>query len=77
MGEGIETCLAAQQLGYRPVWAVGSTAGIAQLPILPGLGALTIFGENDTSSNIAAETCGARYPTLAARYGFANPVTVT
>ena len=35
IGEGIETCLAARQLGYRPVWALGSAGAIAAFPVLP------------------------------------------
>jgi putative DNA primase/helicase len=61
VGEGIETCLAAQQLGYRPVWALGSAPAIAQLPVLPGVGSITVFAENDIASHSAAEACCAGY----------------
>src|SRR6185436_8607106 len=47
IGEGIETCLAARQLGYRPVWSLGSAGAIATFPVLPGLEAVSIFAEND------------------------------
>ena len=47
VGEGIETCLAARQLGYRPCWALGSAQAIAKLPVLGGIEGLTMLGEND------------------------------
>jgi hypothetical protein len=61
IGEGVETCLAARQLGYRPVWALGSAGAIATFPVLPGIHAITVFAENDDASNRAAEACCARY----------------
>jgi hypothetical protein len=47
-GEGIETCLAAWQMGLQPVWAAGSSSALAAFPVLPGVEALTILGEADT-----------------------------
>jgi hypothetical protein len=32
IGEGVETCMAARQLGYRPAWAPGSVGAIAKFP---------------------------------------------
>jgi hypothetical protein len=61
IGEGIETCLAARQLGYRPVWALGSAGAIAAFPVLPGIESITVFAENDSASSCAAEKCGSRY----------------
>ena len=61
IGEGIETCFAARQLGYRPVWALGSAGAIAAFPVLAGIEAITVFAENDDASNRAAEACCARY----------------
>jgi hypothetical protein len=37
IGEGIETCLAARQLGYSPVWALGSTSNITRFPVIEGI----------------------------------------
>jgi hypothetical protein len=51
IGEGLETCLAARQLGYSPVWALGSAGAIAAFPVLPGIEAITIFAENDIAVN--------------------------
>jgi len=47
VGEGIETALAARQLGLRPVWALGSVGAIRSFPVLPGIGSLTILTESD------------------------------
>ncbi|WP_187274822.1 MULTISPECIES: toprim domain-containing protein [unclassified Methylobacterium] len=54
IGEGIESCLAARQLGIRPVWALGSTAGIASFPVLDGIECLTVLGERDAGASDAA-----------------------
>ena len=32
IGEGLETCMAARALGFKPVWAVGSAGGIQTFP---------------------------------------------
>jgi hypothetical protein len=63
IGEGFETCLAARQLGYKPVWALGSAGAIAAFPILPGIDALTVLGERgDNGANErAARECGERW----------------
>ena len=34
IGEGVETGMAAQQLGHRPVWALGSVGAISFFPVL-------------------------------------------
>lgn len=47
IGEGIETCLAARQLGIRPVWALGSADAIRVFPVLSGIEGLTILAETD------------------------------
>jgi putative DNA primase/helicase len=63
IGEGFETCLAARQLHFRPVWAVGSVGAIARFPLLSEINALTILeetGDNGASSR-AVETCGVRW----------------
>lgn len=63
IGEGIETCLAARQLGYRPVWALGSAGAIGKFPVLAGIEALTLLEEDDkTGANATAvEECGIRW----------------
>ena len=61
IGEGIETCLAARQLGLRPTWAATSTANLKGLPVLPGVEALTLIAENDEASARAIEECSDRW----------------
>jgi hypothetical protein len=61
IGEGIETCMAARQLGVRPTWALGSTGGIAGFPILEGVKQLTILGETGAASREAIQFCGRRW----------------
>ena len=58
VGEGLETCMAARQLGLHPVWSLGSAGGIEKFPLIDSVEELTILGENDDGINRkAAETC--------------------
>ncbi|WP_442919335.1 DUF7146 domain-containing protein [Methylobacterium sp. SyP6R] len=63
IGEGIETSIAARQLGIGPVWALGSVGAISTFPVLPGIECLTILGETDAKgANAAAiQSCGLRW----------------
>ena len=63
IGEGVETCLAGRQMGYRPVWAVINDRGITYFPVLPGIDGLTIFGERDerAQSEKAIRSCADRW----------------
>jgi len=61
IGEGIESCMAARELGIRPTWALGSTGGISGFPILNGIARLTILGETDQASADAIHFCGRRW----------------
>jgi Toprim domain len=63
VGEGFETCLAGRQLGFRPVWALGSAGAIGKFPVLGGIDELTVFGETDDSGdNLAnAKACARRW----------------
>ncbi len=63
IGEGVETCLAGRQMGYRPAWSVMSKSGVASFPILPGIDGLTIFGERDErdQSKLAIKSCAGRW----------------
>jgi putative DNA primase/helicase len=60
-GEGVETCLAARQLGLRPTWALGSAGAIAAFPIVSGVECLTLLRERDDASKRATEQCAARW----------------
>lgn len=58
IGEGVETCLAARQLGMTPAWALGSSSNIKTFAPVAGVNELTILGENDNGTNQqAAEAC--------------------
>jgi hypothetical protein len=62
IGEGIETTLAARQIGLRPAWAMGSAESIAALPVLPSVATITILEELDGgASRRAVVTCGKRW----------------
>ena len=63
-GEGVETTMTAREhLGLGPVWAVGSSGGIAGLPVLPGVHTLVVLAENDPNgaSARAAERVAERW----------------
>jgi hypothetical protein len=49
LAEGIENALTAAALGYRPVWACGSSSTLARFPVLAGIEALTIFADHDVN----------------------------
>jgi hypothetical protein len=63
IGEGIETALAARQLGIRPVWALGSVNAVRGFPVLTGVGALSVLAETDDAgaSERAAREVGMRW----------------
>jgi putative DNA primase/helicase len=61
IGEGVESCLAARQLGLKPTWALGSAGAIAAFPVLGGVDCLTLLAEHDEASARAVETCAARW----------------
>jgi hypothetical protein len=61
VGEGVETCLAARQLGHTPAWALGSAGAIAHFPVIDGVNMLRILGETGTASAQAIEHCGQRW----------------
>jgi putative DNA primase/helicase len=48
VAEGIETALAAAH-AFRPVWACMDAGNLAALPVLPGIGALTVFADHDAN----------------------------
>jgi hypothetical protein len=61
IGEGLETCMAAQQLGFRPAWALGSVGSISFFPLIPGVQVLTILGEPGDASARAIRIVGRRW----------------
>jgi hypothetical protein len=62
VGEGVETGMAARQLGLRPCWALGDAGAIERLPVLDGVECLTILAEVGCAANAkAVEACGCRW----------------
>ena len=74
IGEGVETCLAGRQNGFRPVWAAISTHGIAVFPILPGIEGLTILGEADSANRRDVEACATRWRGLGCEVIVSDPL---
>ena len=60
VGEGVETMMAARQLGLTPAWALGSAGMVARFPVT-STGHLRICGERDEASASAVELCTRRW----------------
>jgi putative DNA primase/helicase len=52
--EGVETGLAARQLGMKPVWVLGSKTLIQCFPVIDGVEEIAFLGENDGGGSPAA-----------------------
>jgi hypothetical protein len=63
IGEGIETTLAARQIGFKPAWALGSVATMSTFPVLSGIEVLTLLAEDDKkgANAKAIRACGTRW----------------
>jgi hypothetical protein len=61
IGEGVETCMAARQIGLKPCWALGSAGAIAKFQLLDGVNALLILREHCEANQSAAEECAERW----------------
>jgi putative DNA primase/helicase len=61
IGEGVETCMAAQQLGIWPAWALGSVGAISFFPVIQGVQQLVLLGESGMASTTAIMRVGARW----------------
>lgn len=61
IGEGIETCLAAMQLGLGPAWALGSVGAISFMPVLDGISRLILLAEAGEASQRAVHICARRW----------------
>ena len=75
IGEGIETVLAARQLGFRPAWALASAGGIKGFPILGGIECLTLLAENDPTNAKAVNECGTRWHRAGCEVTIVEPLT--
>jgi putative DNA primase/helicase len=61
VGEGVKTCMAARQLGYGPVWALGSVGAIGLFPLIDGVGCLRLLREAGEASKRDVELCSRRW----------------
>jgi putative DNA primase/helicase len=59
--EGIEDGLSIISMGWRPIWVCGSAGAIKTFPVLPGIEALTIFGDPDIGGFENARVCQTRW----------------
>ncbi len=73
IGEGVETCLAARELGYKPAWALGGAGGISFFPLLDGVQTLVILGERGQASARAIQFCGKRWVRAGRRVRVVKP----
>ncbi len=73
IGEGVETCLAARQMSYSPVWALGSTGNITRFPAIDGIKCLRILGETGEASARAVRLCGRRWHKAGRRVQLVQP----
>jgi hypothetical protein len=63
IGEGLETCLAARQAGFAPIWALGSAGAIASFPLLSGISTLIIIVDHDDTGQSATDETVWRWTT--------------
>jgi hypothetical protein len=61
IGEGVETAMAAQQLGLKPAWALGSAGAISFFPVLDGVAHLYLLAETGKASAQACKMCWPRW----------------
>jgi hypothetical protein len=61
IGEGVETGMAARELGYGPAWALGSVGAVSFFPLIDNIGQLLILGEAGEVSAKAIKVCGTRW----------------
>jgi hypothetical protein len=73
IGEGIETGMAARQLGLRPVWVLGSVGAISFFPTIDGVKQLIILGEIGEPSARAIKLCGTRWRRVGRRVRIVMP----
>ena len=62
--EGIETGLAVIEAGRPPVWALGSSSGIASFPVIGGISHLSIWADADREGSpaaLAVQSCARRW----------------
>jgi hypothetical protein len=77
IGEGIETTMAGREFGFAPAWAVGSSGGVADFPVIAGLEALTRSMTTTTLARRQLRRCESVTKTPAARCISASLNTAT
>lgn len=73
IGEGVETCMAAQQLGHKPAWALGSVGAISGFPVLADVQCLDVLAETGTASEEAVRICADRWHRAGKRVRVIHP----
>jgi putative DNA primase/helicase len=74
IGEGIETRMAAIQLGVETsAWALGSAGAISFFPLIDGVTELTVLGEAGSASDRAVKICGRRWRRASRRVFVSRP----
>jgi putative DNA primase/helicase len=73
IGEGVETGMAARQLGLRPVWALGSVGAISFFPVLDRVKQLVILGEAGEPNAKAVKICGKHWRRASRRVRIVMP----
>jgi putative DNA primase/helicase len=73
IGEGVETCMAARQLGFAPAWALGSVGAILFFPVLEQIKTLKILSEAGKASADAIQLRGRRWTRAGRRVRIVRP----
>jgi putative DNA primase/helicase len=73
IGEGVETCMAATQLGLGPAWALGSVGAISFFPVIDGITRLTILAEAGEANARAIQVCARRWRQAGRRVFVSRP----
>ncbi|PMS17846.1 hypothetical protein C0Z18_18540 [Trinickia dabaoshanensis] len=60
VAEGVESALSAARV-FKPMWCCLDAGNLGQLPMLPGVEAITIFADHDPPGLRAAEACASRW----------------
>jgi len=73
IGEGVETCMAAQQLDIKPAWALGSVGAISFFPIINGVKHILLLAETGSASQQSIKICGTRWRQAGRRVQIIRP----
>jgi hypothetical protein len=73
IGEGIETCLAAQQATGHPAWAALSTSGLRSLDLPREVRDVIVLADGDEAGEAAARDSALRWKRQGRRVRIARP----